>query len=414
VRSEERKPSPAQTAASKRSETDWRLVLFGLAIATYAAFQQFKLPPVLPEMIGQYGYDRLLAGGFMSVYALAGLLLSIPLIGWIGRWGAHRVLSLAFLLMLLSCAATLLLPESGWLVLLARGLEGVAFSVCAVVGPALVNASAGPRHLPLMIGLTATWIPFGQLFATGTALLAPQAGDWQFSWWVAIAVTLGFLAWHLSSLGRGLPRLGNRGAAADSRAMTAEEKRLLWVGGVTFLIFSGQYIAYMTWLPYYLIQAFGLSQDQALYAYLAPVAFLPPMNFVAGWLMRRGVSCALLTGIGMAMSVLCWLVPPFVENAVLIGISLLIYGIASGLAPAGLFGVPNAVLGPRRSTVAAFGILMTTRNFGILAGPLLLGGLMTERGEWSVAAPVFAAVSLLAVGLSGWLLIRLEARKPAG
>lgn len=52
--------------------TNWTGVLFGLAIAVVAAFQQFKLPPALPLMIDRYGYDRVLAGGFMSVFALAG------------------------------------------------------------------------------------------------------------------------------------------------------------------------------------------------------------------------------------------------------------------------------------------------------------------------------------------------------
>lgn len=68
--------------------TNWTGVLFGLAIAVVAAFQQFKLPPVLPLMIDRYGYDRVLAGGFMSVFALAGLVLSWNLGRWMQRHGA--------------------------------------------------------------------------------------------------------------------------------------------------------------------------------------------------------------------------------------------------------------------------------------------------------------------------------------
>ena len=56
--------------------SNWTGIAFGLCLAYLAAFQQFKLPPVLPVLLDTYHYDRTLAGGFMSVYAVAGLLLS--------------------------------------------------------------------------------------------------------------------------------------------------------------------------------------------------------------------------------------------------------------------------------------------------------------------------------------------------
>lgn len=55
----------------------WKGVIFGVGIAAFAAYQQFKLPVVLPVLLERYGYDRVLAGGFMSVYALTGLVLSV-------------------------------------------------------------------------------------------------------------------------------------------------------------------------------------------------------------------------------------------------------------------------------------------------------------------------------------------------
>ncbi|MCH7944313.1 MAG: hypothetical protein IIB67_13945, partial [Proteobacteria bacterium] len=46
-------------------ETNWTAVGFGLALASLAAYQLFKLPPVLPVMLDAYGYGRVLAGAFM-------------------------------------------------------------------------------------------------------------------------------------------------------------------------------------------------------------------------------------------------------------------------------------------------------------------------------------------------------------
>ena len=53
-------------------------IAYGLALAWFAAYQQFKLPVVLPVLLADYGYDRTLAGSFMSIYAVAGLALSMP------------------------------------------------------------------------------------------------------------------------------------------------------------------------------------------------------------------------------------------------------------------------------------------------------------------------------------------------
>ena len=60
-------PSPAP------GTTNWTGVLFGFLLASLAAFQQFKLPPMLPSMLAEFGYPKILAGSFMSVYAVIGL-----------------------------------------------------------------------------------------------------------------------------------------------------------------------------------------------------------------------------------------------------------------------------------------------------------------------------------------------------
>ena len=45
--------------------TNWTGVMFGFLLASLAAFQQFKLPPMLPEMLAAYDYQLTLAGAFM-------------------------------------------------------------------------------------------------------------------------------------------------------------------------------------------------------------------------------------------------------------------------------------------------------------------------------------------------------------
>src|SRR3546814_1141490 len=76
--------------------TNWTGVLFGFLLASLAAFQQFKLPPMLPEMLAEFGYPKTVAGSFMSIYAAIGLAMSFALGGLMARMGTGRKLAAAF------------------------------------------------------------------------------------------------------------------------------------------------------------------------------------------------------------------------------------------------------------------------------------------------------------------------------
>ena len=166
---------------SPAGNTNWSKLSFGVALGWLAAYQYFKLPPILPLLLGQYDYDPLVAGGFMSVFALAGLLIS----AWVGhnlqRIGVLPLLITACAWLLLGTLAGLSWPESAALMLLARCGEAVGYAVLAVVGVILTVSAASSRDRPLAAGLWATWIPAGQILAAILAALLPE-GDWRTMW----------------------------------------------------------------------------------------------------------------------------------------------------------------------------------------------------------------------------------------
>jgi len=388
---------------TQEKKTNWTGVAFGLALASFAAFQQFKLPPVLPLLLERYGYERWLLGSFMGVYALAGLLLTLPLARWIAVRGAFPALWLALTLFLAGNLLTLALPEQGWLVLLARGAEGIAFAVCAVVGPATANGSASARHLPIVIGATAAWIPFGQMAGALLAEPALDDGNWPLVWWAAAAATLLFSLWVWQLQARRGVALAGGGGSAQGPGLTRAERVSLWIAGAAFLIFSGQYFAYMTWLLQYLIEVHALPADEALYAYLFVVAVLAIVNVIGGWWMRHGFDAGPMLAVGMALQAAVWFLSPWTQGAAAGLVSLTIYGIGAGFAPTALFAMPSRILGPGRPLVPAFGIIMTGRNVGVFLGPVVLALLSELDGGWQIAAPAFGGISLIAVLLGVWL-----------
>jgi hypothetical protein len=62
--------------------TWWPGVALGVGVSCACAYQQFKLPPILPDLLREHPHDPAVAAGFMSIYALIGLMVSQLL----GRW----------------------------------------------------------------------------------------------------------------------------------------------------------------------------------------------------------------------------------------------------------------------------------------------------------------------------------------
>lgn len=386
-----------------RERTDWGGVAFGVGLGCLAAYQQFKLPPVLPTLLGLYGYDRTIAGAFMSIYAVAGIVLSLWFGPGIRRHGLAPYLFGAFALMLAGNIVMPAWPQSASVVLLGRFLEGVAFAVCAVAGPAYAISRASPAHLGIVVGLAAAWIPVGQLLAAFLAPAALASGGWQVLWILSIGLTLAAAAWTAARQRRQLlAGSEERGARTDRNAPIGgrRHRSALLLSASVFMLWSGQYFGYMTWLPQYLVEVYGASEATAIAGYALPVAVLLAFNVITGFALRAGLPLMHLLIAGLALQAAVWWSIPLTRGPATGILSLIAYGIAAGVTPTCLFGLPSAILGPGRATADAFGILMTGRNLGVLLGPILLAELSKRPDGWSGATPVFAAASTAAMLLA--------------
>ena len=391
----------------------WTGIAFGVGIACFAAYQQFKLPVVLPVLLERYGYDRLLAGACMSVYALAGLLLSLYAGRLLERRGAAAPVGAAMTIMLAGTLLPLLAPAHGWLMLLGRGLEGAAFAMLAVCGPVIANASAAPRQIPIVVGLTAMWIPVGQLSATALAPLAFALHGWTGLWWAGAAGCVAFLIWTRRL--RRLPALAAAPAAGGALrpALSRRERGALTIAALIFGIWSGQYFAFMTWMPQFLVEVHRLGVSSALTGYVIPVLLVLVFNLATGAALRAGFSLGAMMAAGLAAQAAAWWCLPL-AGAGGFGVSLLVvYGVSAGVVPACLFGTPSAVTRASGRTAAAFGYIMTGRNLGVLIGPVLLAQIVKSSGAWNGTWPVFGGLTTLAFVL-GVVLARRLARVDRG
>ena len=400
-----------------QKEINWLGIGFGLALMVLAAYQQLKLPPVLPILLEEYGFDRILAGGFMSVYPLCGLVLSLRLGGMMQRRGTAFYLNIAFGLFAAAAVIMMLWPEIGWLFLLARGLEGLAFSILAIAGPAICTGNAGPGGLAIAAAIIATWIPAGGLIANAVAAALGDGGAWRVLWAVGIAASLVMALWmrRLAASGAITLSAGEPPAPTDSQnASNAPEARRQWrimaFSGLLFSFFSIGMFAYLTWVPDYLVETQGYTADTAATLFMLPVAVLTAFNLLAAPILRAGVPVAILLAIAGGLQAAMWLLMPYISGVPAAIAAFLIFPMAAGVTPTCLYVLPGTVFGHERAGTRSFAVLMTGRNLGVLTGPLLAGALVQVTGDWTAAPLAIGGISLLLAVGALWLhrdLVRL-------
>ena len=408
---------PAKGAAGGPPQnTNWAGVFLGLAIGVLAAFHQFKVPPAMPLLLDLYDYDLTIAGGFMSAYAAVGLATSALLGLGLQRFGVRRYVSIAGAVLVLGSLATVAWPALSGLVLASRALEGLGFAILAVSGPVIAIRSASIEHRPLAIAIFAAWIPIGQLLALGIAQPTVAAEQWRVIWWAGIALTILLIA-AVWLAGRRRSSGAEPEAAPLRFADVPRARRLALVGAAAlFTLWSGQYFAMSTWLPQYLVDARGLTAAGAVAPYAIPAAFVVIFNLVGGELLRRGVPIFPMLAVALAVQGVLWLLFTSFTSLWSGMAALAIYGAAAGITPTCLFSMPNTILGHRGGSGSAFGVIMTGRNLGVLAGPIILPQLLRATGAWDGVSPVFGALTLAAAagtaGL-GVFLMRLPVEQPS-
>jgi predicted MFS family arabinose efflux permease len=387
--------------------TNWTGVSYGIVLGFVAAYFQFKVPPVLPVLLDDYSYDKFVAGGFMSIFAVAGMAISVRVGRSIRAHGAARYLAGAFFLLIAGSLLGLAVPESGAFMLVARTIEGLGAAVLAVCMPAFANMNAGPRHLPVIIAVQATWIPVGQVSANLIAQPAVAAGQWQPVWWAGIIAIIAVAVWTLAIARRDRIQFGGQSNPAQEAGRISEttqsERRALLYAAVLFFLWQAQFMAYFTWLPVYLVDVRGFSADGAVLVNQIPVVVLLVFALATGFVLRAGVGAIPLLITALSLQAASWLLIPVAGSVVIGTISLVAWGIAAGITPTCLWALPSVLLGGHRADTHAFAVVLTGRYLGILAGPLIAVAIFRLTGDWLSVAYTFGAITAFCAAVAFYL-----------
>ena len=292
--------SPA-AVASAGDATRWTYVGLLLACGIGASMQVGKVPPALGFIQRDLQLGLVAGAWVISLFSIVGATLGCLAGSIVDRIGPHRVATGGlFCIALASLAGSF--AQTPPMLLLSRGLEGMAFVMVVVAIPSLPVASASEADRRFVPALWGIYMPTGMAISLASAQPVLHAYGWRVLWQLdaALLVLLGLAlllapAPALVMRGRALPRLG-------------QLIRSVWHPGpaplaLIFAFYTVQYMSVMGFLPT-ILQAQGTAAQAAgLLSALAVMANAAG-NLSVGALIARGANARhLIAGASLVMIV---------------------------------------------------------------------------------------------------------------
>lgn len=403
---------PLNPDPSKKYDAPFSLLVawLGLALAYMGSMvvgATFHLiPPVLPMVLEDLNLNHGQGGLLMSLFALPGILLSLPG-GWaVDRFGTRVVGGVGLLFMglaSLGMARACLFP----VLLSARLLTGVGSVFAVLALQRLVTRMFEGRPLGLPMGVAGSAIPIGVVIIYNTAgPLAETAGWQEVAWragWTAVVVAGIFVVapTFLLRRQRAAPLTAKeRFAVVGPGSGSVSTWRQIWVAGGIWFLINGAMTAFLTFAPdHYLDRGFGV-RERGLVSSL-PLWASALMGLLVGWLVDRlgGKPVFIASGMGL-MALGLGLVAFDGVSPLAIGLGL---GVAMALVVTPVLSLPGELL-PASHQGRGFGILSTCANTGIFILPPVTGWIRDGSGGYFWPFWMLAGLGLIGVLTSGHLV----------
>ncbi|QOZ34830.1 MFS transporter [Bradyrhizobium sp. CCBAU 53421] len=395
------------TAVVQKSEAKrWATVAVVVGCGIGAALQVGKVPIAASMLQQNLGIDLAAVGTVAGIFAVLGLIGSVPAGVAIAAVGARRVLLCGLAATTLGAASGALAPQLA-LLLGSRLLEGLGFLLVMVAAPVLLDRVVDVSARDVTMALWSCVMPFGIALAL---VAGPIFDGWRTIWWASAAFVALLFVLASVLVPDAASRTGPARVGLMQEATALARRRTPALLMALFGLYSLMFFALFSFLPILLTERLGVSSQSAGALSALAAAGNVVGNLAAGHLLARGVSRTVLI-----------VVAAVVMGASALGIFLpvlggwgafmlcLLFSATGGLIPATLLATAPAAAGSAAMVPVMMGLLMTGSNFGQVTGPIAVGAVVSAWG-WSAACVMVVAAAILA-GLAAWMLARVDHKR---
>jgi NNP family nitrate/nitrite transporter-like MFS transporter len=369
------------------------MATLGFAVNFWAWALLSPLGPRFKDALHLSAFQQAL---LVAVPVVVGSVGRIPVGALTDRFGARTMFPLVSLATVIPVLYLGLLGHSSLAALIVGGfflgIAGTSFAV----GVPFVNAWFPPQRRGLAIGIFGAGMGGTAISALTTVKLVKASGiATPFLLTAAVLAVYGIAAWLVLRNPPGRPVAGE---PILQRLATTLRMPVTWQASALYAIGFGGYVAFSVYLPVYLKNAYGLTQDDAATKMAGFVLLAVVMRPIGGWLSDRIHPARVLVA-AFAVVVLGALVQSATPGLAPLGtIAFLAMAAALGAASGATFALV-ALLAPATRVGAVTGVVGAAGGLGGFVPPLVMGSLYGRSGSYAVG------LILLAVVAAGTLLL---------
>lgn len=384
----------------ERTQTDWIAVMVLFAAGLAAAMHFAKVAPVMDAAGRDLGLSLVASGFAVSLLGIVGVVFAIATGAVVAAIGLKRGMVIALFGGAVIAAAGSVAP-SGMTFLASRFLEGFSHLLIVVCAPALMGMHAAAKDRPIALSLWGCFFGVGFAITSSAAPLIVPGFGWRGLMFahalllaiVGVAVVLALGRSGHTDQRKPMPDLGQLFQAHVDVYRSGPPLLL----ALTFCCYTILFLAALTFLGKYLIEALGWSIASAgsmmAFASLVSMAF----TLGAGVLMRMGLPA--VTGfaaafLALALGAICVFALALPETAV-IG-SILLMMASFGLLPGFTFASVPAVAPTPALAALTYGAIAQFGNVGTFLGTPVFAAFYDVMG-WRGGAVFFAVTCFAGV-----------------
>jgi predicted MFS family arabinose efflux permease len=376
-------------------EAKRRWVILGVATLCCIAFAvtMQSVPPILSLIMAEFKLSYAQGGLLMSLFALPGIVISLPAGMLADRYGQKTIGIICFALMI---AGTAIFASGNSLPVLALGrvVAGAGALTLLVLAPQLLAQWFAGREMGIAMGVVNTAMPLGTILSLNFLSLLGENLGWRASAWISAAVPLIGLVVFVFLFAPApdtSQRIRSKGESFfQSIRLTGTS---IWILGIAWLLFNAAIISLFTFNPEFL-QGSGLTIASAGFvtsALMWPSILLSP---VVGYLIDKiDHKRAIIAIGGLALAIFIVMIPTATSWILAM---MIIVGIAQVLIPAPVYALVTEVTSPERLGLG-FGIFNACLNLGILAGPVAVGAVRDVTGSYQASYALMAGFAFLII-----------------
>jgi MFS family permease len=362
------------------------LLLFGITIAT----AQYKVPSIMTGIMDGLSIDAIAASWLMSIFTFVGIILALPTGMLAKKFGPKNMLIAAAGIMVVG-AAVGAFSTGAEMLIVSRGIEGVALIFTTICGPLAVQKYVAPDKIGSATGIWALWVCLGSVVGGIVTPVLYTATGFQGVWLIyagATVVAVIILALFLKR--PGVPFMNSvEEATAQANEQTAPIEKasyaqlikpntLLFLLG--FLLFNLVLLAMLAFAPTFM-QLNGVDPTLSGFVSTLPMLLAVISSPLFGYLADKTGKLKLLITITMLSMGPCAFVM-LTNVGPMMWVAAIIMGLVGLGAPVMFLTAWVSVVGKPELMAIAMGLIMLVQSLGQFLGtlvpPLLLGADMSN------------------------------------